>query len=76
MKRSPEEYLRGTHARVADALAAGPQTIAEIAQRLDSSYEAIASTLRGMRNRGEVAALKAKPGKPYRYKLKAKAVEA
>lgn len=75
-KLTQAAYLRGTHLRVAEAMAGGPQTIAELAQRLNLPYEAIASTLRGMRNRGEVVALKAKIGQPNRYKLKAKAVDA
>lgn len=63
-------YLRGTHVRIAAVLDT-PKTVAEIAQVLGSSYEAVSACLTGMRNRREVVALKpAKQGKPRRYRLR------
>jgi hypothetical protein len=69
-QRSPEQYLRGTHLRIAAVMDA-PMTIDDLAQRLALPYEAIASTLRGMHARREVVKLKPKDaGKPYRWKLR------
>lgn len=69
--KAPEHYLRGTHLRIAEILGSQSLTAYEIAQRLDSTFEAVTSCLRGMRNRGEVVALKPKKvGTPYKYRLK------
>lgn len=62
-------------ARVAVVLGDGhAMTAKEIAQRLNATEEGVFASLRGMRTRREVVALKPKVhGKPYRFRLRGEA---